>query len=255
MPSSGTQVRTPTDQFLYVMAPDTQFFESRNADPYRIAAELEVSLSNYYDARKILFLGARAITQQNRTSLGDENGLSHLLHTWAICEWHVGNLDRAQDLFDHALRLSRGKETPLRSFILYSIARLKHYKGEQHLAQHYVGLALMDNCMPGGNAKLWAFWAKVADEMEDSKLKEECLQQAGGNGGVTMQEEDVAYLLNSSKAPAGNLFPHVPVEKCLIRRDPWKLKLFGMHTDALHSFQSVKFPRTEDRHPSESVKR
>ncbi len=79
--------------------------------------------------------------------LGNRRGLAELFHPWALCEWHLNCLTRAGVLFDHALRWTEAGEdgSTLRSFILYSIARLEYYRGELHLAQHCVGLCLKEN--------------------------------------------------------------------------------------------------------------
>jgi hypothetical protein len=212
-----------------------------------MAAELEMSLSNFRDAQKILFLGARAVTQWSNATFGDNKGLSHLLHDWAICEWNLGHLDRAGELFDHALRLVGETGSPLRAFIMYSIARLKQYMGELHLAQHCVGLALKENSFPGGNAKVWALWAEIAEEMGNMKLKEDCLEQSVTCKENISQDGEISRLLTVRTSSSGNASSSVSGENRLVRRDPWKVKLFGNQVESLNAFKSVKFPSKKVR--------
>lgn len=218
-----------------------------------------MTLSNYKEARKILYLGARAVTQWRNATHGDTKGLSHLLSTWAICEWHLGDLDRTEELFDHALRLAGETGSPLRAFILYSIARMKHYRGELHAAQHCVGLALKENVMPGGNGKLWLLWAAIAEEMGNAKLKKDCLEQAATSSKTSNFQEvhDVYRLLKvrsgSDLSSNGvNTNAHfLKTNAHFLKRDPWKVptpwkvRLFENHAESLNAFKNVKFPRKE----------
>lgn len=219
------------------------FLFPRHAGPYRIYAELEMSLGNYGQARKILFRGAQAISQSSDGGLGNRRGLSELFHTWGICEWHLNSLPRAEVLFDHALRLTEEGEggSRLRSFILYSIARLEFFRDEHHLAQHCVGLCLKENFMPGGTAKVWELWAEIARKMGNNFLVEECLEQI--KLAEQLQEADqngLSQLLSarSSSSGSGNLAN-------LIRREPWQFKLFGSsESKASSNFYSFrKFPK------------
>ena len=191
-----------------------------------------MTLGNYGQARKILFRGAQAASQSADGGLGNQEGLARLFHTWAICEWHLGNLPRAEVLFDHALRLTDSGEdgSELRSFILYSIARLEYYRGELHLAQHCVGLCMKENQMPGGKSKVWRLWADIANSMGNSSLENICLKQASNT-----EEEDEDGL----SCLKGNIHQYS------LRRDPWQVKLFGLESQSKANsdfFSRVRFP-------------
>jgi hypothetical protein len=73
--------------------------------------------------------------------------------------------------------MTHGDETEFRSYIFYSMARLEYCKGEYELAQHYVGLSLKENLMPGGNSKIWELWLDVATAMNNLNLVHECKAQ------------------------------------------------------------------------------
>jgi len=217
---------------------------NHHADPYRIFAEFEISLGNYAEARKILYRGSMALSQASDGGLGNRYGLAELFHTWAVCEWHLEELSRAEVLFDHALRMTNAGEegSKLRSFILYSIARLEYYRGEYLLAQHCIGLCLKENLMPGGNSKIWDLWANVADKMGNADLSRECQEQAA----LAKSHEDengptgLSRLLSSSSGLSRMKGPDM---ENLMRRDPWHHKLFGSMTKSSF-FHGVQFPDT-----------
>ena len=213
---------------LYIQA--CQRASNRYSDPYRVYAELEMSLGNYGQARKILFRGAQAASKSADGGLGNQEGLARLFHTWAICEWHVGNLSRAEVLFDNALRLTDSGDdgSELRSFILYSIARLEYYRGELHLAQHCVGLCMKEDRMPGGKSRVWKLWKSIAKAMGNEILEDQCRQQAYD----ALKEEKNQDSLSSLKGVS-------------LRRDPWQVKLFGLENNFKGNsefFANVKFP-------------
>ncbi len=217
----------------------------RNADPYRMSAELEMSLSNFEEARRILYLGTQAVLSRSNTTAVDGNGgLPHLLHTWAVCEWHLGNLERAELLFGHALRLTgtAAEVSPIRSSILYTIARFKHHRGELHLAQHCVGLVMKENMIPGGKGKVWALWAEIAKDMKNKKLEEQCLAKlAQVRNGKDGNENFSEYLI---ARPSSDVLSAVqPKMESLLRRDPWQIKLFDGRSDAsTDMFKMLKLP-------------
>lgn len=196
------------------------FILPRNALPYRYYAAFEMAQGKFSDAREILFLGARAISDSPDGGLGNQCDAAELYATWAICEWHLNNLSRAEVLFDHALRLVTAGErgATLRSYIFYTIALLEYQRGEHHLAQHFICLCLKENSMPDGNEKVWDFWSDLASEMGDSNLAEQCeeyslaselkIDQAGNDVSATaMTKESMAKMM---------------------RKDPWHHKIFGM---------------------------
>ena len=143
--------------------------------------------------------------------------------TWAVCEWHLNSLFHARKLFDHALYLTKHLEeesSKLRSFILYVMARFEYSRGELRRAQHFIGVCLKENLLPGGNAKVWELWAAVAHAMGDAGLARQCQEQSStlavnGQGDST----SVAQMLQSRmKGPDIQEF---------LRRDPWHQAIFG----------------------------
>lgn len=217
---------------------------NRHASPYRLAAEFEMSLGKYTATRKILYRGAMIMTQVSDGSSGNHNGLAELFHTWAVCEWHLDDTSRAEVLFDHALRMTDGGQdgSRLRSYILYSIARLEQSKGEHVLAQHCIGLCLKENLMPGGNSKIWDLWADVAAAMGNRRLQQECLDQAAN--ARSHEDENGPKGLARLLVAAGNgglaRLKGVDMQG-LLRRDPWHHKIFG--TDQPSSFfHGVRLP-------------
>ena len=226
----------------------------RHADPFRLHAQFEMSLGNYREAQSILFRGARAVSQSSDGGLGNRRGLAELFHTWAVCEWHLDNLDRAEVLFDHALRLTGAGEegSKLRSFILYSVARLEYYRGELLLAQHCIGLCLKENLMPGGNSKIWQLWADVAADMDNSGLERECLAQAeaarrdeDGNG-----VKGLSRLLSMPPIHETSGLSNMkgPYMEQLMRREPWQYKLFVNSDLSSDFFTGVKLPNMKEVH-------
>jgi len=149
--------------------------------------------------------------------------LAQLFQTWAFCEWHCENLSSAGVLFDHALRLTSttyNKEEGLRhkSFLLYSIASLEYYAEEYHLAQHFIGLCLKEDCMPGGNGKVWELWSKVASEMGNPILSQQCKKEAR-----RIEDEESK---RDHTAPNIISLRQGPNMKPLMNRAPWQHKLF-----------------------------
>lgn len=225
--------------------------KNRHADPYRLYAEYEMSFGNYVKARSILFRGAQALSACSDGGLGHSCGFAELCHTWAVCEWHLNNLSQSEVLLDHALRMTDAGEggSKLRSFILYSIARLEYFRGEYELAQHCVALCLKENLMPGGNSKIWELWGDIASAMCNEKLVEQCKQQAL----LLKREENVgdgfSRLLSQSGSIAAGLSQMVGAsEQPLMKRSPWHDKLFGLKTSAPSGFfHGVTLPEVCER--------
>lgn len=237
---------------------------NRHADPFRISAEMEMSLSNYHGARGILRFGAQALLSHhhdqsqsstdnsiNSSDTDDGRGLALLFHTWAICEWHLGNLDRAEALFAQALQLTSSsvKTTHLaaemKSCILYSIARFKHDRGELHLAQHCIGLIMKENVFPGGLARVWALWAEIARDMNNPKLEEECLAKASlaRNSPGTQDSLDSLFQSGHLHSPGVVEYRKSGTESTILSQDPWYIKLFGVRSDdASGLFKQLKYP-------------
>lgn len=228
---------------------------NRHADPYRMSAEFEMSLSNFQDARKILFLGAQAVMKSSIEEREDRKGLPELLHSWAVCEWHLGNLDRAELLFDNALRLVETGDgrSRLRSYILYSVASLKQQRGKLYFAQHCLALALKENSFPGGNGKLWALWADIARDTKNEKLENECLAQYSLAEETKAKQDEYLPLLNarSSSEVSSAVKPNV---ENLLSRDPWQVKLFRHGSEpTARTFKSVKLPLELTSHVVEEM--
>jgi len=240
------KLRLP-DRARFIFSEACSKASNRHAAPYRHYAEFEMSLGNYGDARKILYQGAMAMTQSSDGAMGNRCGLAELFHTWAVCEWHLGKLSRAEVLFDNALRMtSPGEEGAMaRSVVLYSIARLEHYQGEHLLAQHSIGLCLKENLMPGGNSKIWDLWADVATAMGNDKLARECLRQAEEARPHEDENGQVGLSRFLSSTPSSGLSRMKGrYMEGLMRRDPWCNKIFGPDGQTPDSFSGVKLPRT-----------
>jgi tetratricopeptide (TPR) repeat protein len=221
---------------------------NRHADPYRRFAEFEMSRGNFAEARKILYSGAMALSQgsESSESMGSERGLAELFHSWAVCEWHLDNLSHADILFRHALDLASSgeEESKLRSFVLYSMARLEYFRGEHRRAQHYIGLCLKENLMPGGNSKVWDLWAAIAHEMGNDRLAHQCQEQATNARLQEAENDGDPSGLSRLLAVAGSsLHRNGPDMQQLMRRDPWHHKIFGTSgSQVSHRFGGVHLP-------------
>jgi tetratricopeptide (TPR) repeat protein len=207
-----------------------------------------MSLGNFTEARKILYSGAVAISLSMDGGFGNHRGMAELLHTWAVCEWQIGNLARAESLFDHALRLTDPGEdgAKLRSFILYSIASLEFFKGEYVLAQHCISLCLKEHSLPGGNQRAWQLWADVAAAMNNHQLAGACREQAE----KSIRQDatrNMSSLLTSRRAGVASYEPVKGAAdmQLLMRRDPWYHKLFDVNNDRASKFFSMGLPVRE----------
>ena len=205
------------------------FFHSRHADPFRLFGEFEMNLGNYSEARRILYRGALALSDSPDGGLGDQTGIAELYYTWAVCEWRLDNLSRAEVLFDHALRLTiPGNEgSTLRSGIFYAIARLEYDRGENHLAQHCICLCLKENSLPGGNSKVWGLWAEVARTMGEKGLAKQCHERAMSeleNADTTTADEGLSLML-AMQNPDAAAMKGTDVQN-MMRKDPWHYKIF-----------------------------
>lgn len=200
---------------------------TQHADPYREYASFEMSLGQYDQARKILFRGAQTVTRSSDGGLGSNSrqSLAQLYVTWAVCEWHLGNIPRVEVLFDHALRLTEigSKEgSELRSFILFCIAKLEYFERDEiYLAQHCIGLCLKENSLPVGNAPVWKLWARVAHDMGNVHMEEECLNEA--KRCRMLLEEDGKE--EASAIDTMNMLKGSQNLKNLMRQQPWHDKL------------------------------
>eukprot|EP00804_Cyclotella_cryptica_P029177 CCRYP_005347-RA/>CCRYP_005347-RA protein AED:0.01 eAED:0.01 QI:356/1/1/1/1/1/2/96/987 len=202
----------------------------RSAEPYRLFAEFEMKRKHFQDAQSILFRGAQSVAESSESSIDCKIGLASLFHTWGVCEYHLGNDARAEQLFDDAIRVTGSGEADsnIRSLILYSMSRLEFSRQEYLLAQHCVALSLKENLLPGGNSLLWKLWADIAEMMENEHLVERCREQAAlryqeESGGTAsdlsriLEERDITS--NSSNGRTG------PAMKEMFRRTPWYIKV------------------------------
>ena len=204
------------------------FWSFSDSDPFRIYAEFEMSLSNYRRARSILFQGAQSSSESSDGSLYNEK-LSHLYHTWAVCEWQLGNLDRSEVLFDHSLRLTdagtRGSDT--RSFIFLSIARfLFHARKDFALAQHCVSLALTENTRSKAS---WMLWSKIANIMGNKTLSFACIQEADKISAKTrVENRDTLESVNNKNM------------NHMLRQAPWHYKIVDVNEKSW--YDAINFP-------------
>ncbi|CAB9522141.1 tetratricopeptide repeat [Seminavis robusta] len=221
---------------------------NKHADPYRLYAEFEMSQGMYEEARKILYHGALVISDSSDGGMGNQRGMAELYHTWAVCEWYLNNLSRAEVLFDHALRLTKAGEegSSLRSSILYSIAQLEYEVGEYHLAQHCVCLCLKENALPGGNARVWELWAKVAEELGDEDLSEKCWEQASlVETAVDDFDATSLSVLRALSDPGSATMKEADMQK-LMRKDPWHYRIVDVERKRSKLFGVTLPPEREE---------
>jgi tetratricopeptide (TPR) repeat protein len=217
---------------------------NRHADPYRLYAEFEMNHSNYTAARKILYAGGMAVAQAPDGGLANQVGLAELFHSWAVCEWHLGELLRAESLFDHALRMTEVDEggSKLRAYTFYSIAMLEHFREKQILAQHCIALCLKENTLPGGNARVWDLWTCVAESLGNGVLAAECENQAEKARAKQQDEFRFAglYLDHHRRNSSNDAAPVLLGQ--MTRRDPWHQDIFGICEMPSKFFHSVRLP-------------
>lgn len=220
---------------------------SSDAEPYRTYAEFEMSLDNHYRARSILFLGAQSLSQSPDGATGNSDEFSRLYHTWGVCEWHLKNLDRAETLFDHSLRLTDSGEggAEIRTLVLYSIARfLFHAREDYVLAQHCVCLSLTETAVAGfgGKSRMWSLWADVATAMDNARLSQHCRDQAEK---VRTEEDGSARtgMWDVEMPPIGMPTVSGPAMHRLLRRAPWHHKIAcKKQQDPISWYNRVTFP-------------
>lgn len=231
---------------------------NRHSEPYRLYAQFEMNLSNYTSARRILYTGARILTGAVKGSKRVDLGLAELLHTWALCEWHLGDLGRAESLLDHSLRMidetRQGDE--LRSYILYSLARLEYSRDEMILSQHCIALCLKENSMPGGNGPVFDLWELVATNRGDEAIAAECRSLSEK---CRMDEENnhttnVSRLLSMKRSGTDAIDVSMLVASSgndmeqLTRREPWHYKIFGAGRKPSNFYNAVRFPDLPGSH-------
>ena len=201
-----------------------------SAKPYQALAEFEMKRKNFIKAQSILIRGTQCAASSNGIADG-KSGLAPLFHTWGVCEYHVGNKSRAQQLLEDALRVTGPGEadSTMRSLILYSMARLEVLRGEHLLAQHCIGLSLKENLFPGGNSLIWRLWAEIAEKMENKDLEKRCKEQAllrweEERGGTV---SDLSRLLGSRGSESSSRLPERTgsVMKDMFRKTPWSSKV------------------------------
>jgi tetratricopeptide (TPR) repeat protein len=210
---------------------------SRDPKPYRLYAEFQMSTGDFRRARSILFLGAQSLSEFPNSPKQNEE-LARLFHTWAIVEWHLDKLDRAESLFDHSLRLidsgCNGAEN--RSLVLYSIARFLFYARKDYiLSQHCICLALSESLTPGGSPGIWSLWAKVAEATSNMDLKKKCLLQMETL--VAQDSIEMSFDMNTRELHG------------MMRRAPWQRKLLSpMSTKSDDScwYKGISFPRKSE---------
>ncbi|CAJ1963938.1 unnamed protein product [Cylindrotheca closterium] len=215
--------------------------EHRNQiQAFQELAEFEISKGDYKSASKILYKGANVIASSEDGGLSHWKDLAKLYTLWAVCEWHNGNLPRAEVLFDQAMRqTNQGEEgAELRSFILYCMARFDCSRRKYILAQHCIGVCMKENAMPLGKSQVWKLWATIASAMKNTRLRDECLRHAE----VSMKREhDEHPLLGPVNSETGGY--RLGAERNFFRREPWQIELFGF--DATKNSRSDFYSRVE----------
>jgi len=199
-----------------------------SSEPYWKFAIFEMKSKNFLKAQSVLVIGAQALGEESSSSPDGSSGLALLFHMWGVCEYHLGNHSRAEELFDDALRVTGSEDgdfTTMRSLILYSMARLEFARGEYLLAQHCIGLSLKENLLPGGNSLIWKLWYEIAEKMENAHLATRCKEQAllrweEEQGSGTMVS-DLSRLLGNGRLPERT----GAAMKDMFRRTPWYSKV------------------------------
>lgn len=146
-------------------------------EPYRIYGEYAMEIGDYDVARMIFFSGAKTVSSNHRD--GNIKGLAATLHSWAICELKLHNLDRASELLERALSLSDDSEE--KSQFLSTKATVECMRQNYRLAKHCVTLAIYgasNNASPRFVSSLWNQWATIAEKMDDDGLAQYCREQA-----------------------------------------------------------------------------
>ena len=201
----------------------------RSIAPYKLFAEFEMKRQHFLDAQSILSRGVQSITKSSE-SMDCNIGLASLYHTWGVCEYHLGNINKAEEFFNDAIRVtgSGDADSNIRSLILYSMAKLEYKREEYLLAQHCVALSLKENLLPGGNSRIWFLWADIAQKMRNEKLLNRCREQAF----LLMEEEkggtasDLSRILEE-RASTSDASPSRmgSAMKDMFRRTPWYNKI------------------------------
>lgn len=203
-----------------------------------------MNFGNFADARKILYRGALALSDSPDGGLDNQAGGAELYYTWAICEWRLDNMSRAEVLFDHALRLaSPGKAgSTLRSGVFYALARLEYELGETHLAQHCICLCLKENSFHGGNSQVWGLWAEVARAMGEKDLAKQCHERALKD--LKKVEDDTAEGLSLMLAMQNPDVASMTGKEMqnMMRKDPWHYKLYDSSKSENPRFPRVSLP-------------
>merc|ERR1711957_95950 len=180
---------------------------------------------------------------------------SKLYHTWAVCEWHLNNLDRAETLFDHALRLTNSGEggSQIRTLYLYSIARfLFHAREDYTLAQHCICISLSEISTPNLSVRsdMWNLWADIAEKMENTKLAINCRDQSKQ---IRLEKDDTnkGGILDLELSTKTGSRIHQ-----LLRKAPWHHKIvhhnIGSH-DTIFWYNTLPFPHI--RHTTNASKK
>jgi len=203
-----------------------------------------MSLDNHSAARSILFLGAQSLSRSPDGAMSNSVDFSKLYHTWAVCEWHLNNLDRAETLFDHALRLTNSGEdgSQIRSLYLYSIARfLFHARDDCTLAQHCISLSLSERSTPNltMRSEMWNLWEDIATKMGNTKLAINCKDQTKKIRLKKNSEDEDAILDLKRFGDTGCTIQQ------LLRKAPWHHKIVHHNIGCLYSiswYRSIPFP-------------
>ena len=195
-------------------------YRNRHANPYRLYANHEISLSNHARATAIFLLGAEAVLKSLGEFHDDSKGLSALFYDWGRFEKdHMKNAKRAKVLLDEALRLTTPNDSELRSNILYNMGELEFQDKKYYIAKHFACLSINESEI-NGSKEAWTLWANVAKRLGQDKLEQTCLTQAKIQGKKQMKLwTDDESLSPSQLLKDSNL-------KDMLGKTPWNRKLF-----------------------------
>lgn len=206
---------------------------NRNADPHRAFAEFEMSRGNYSQARAILYLGAKQLSGATHFKTND---MSRLYHAWAICEWHLGSLDRTETLFDQAMRLTDAGNQGMgqRSLILQSLSRFYFDTKDFVMAQHCICLSLKENGELQRYPQLFSLWAAIAEAQGNDDLSSSCNKHVKRYEHLARVGDVEGDESSSVPTMTG------PIAQTMLRKAPWQHKL----VDHKRCEENVIYPRS-----------
>uniref|UniRef100_A0A7S1VC44 Uncharacterized protein n=1 Tax=Grammatophora oceanica TaxID=210454 RepID=A0A7S1VC44_9STRA len=213
-------------------------------------AQDEMMEGNYENALAIL----SSVTTEAVSTTSNSDGLQELYYVQAVCEWHLGDTNQAKEMFEIAAAIP----SSLSSTIYFGRASLEVARGNLILAQHFLGLAWKES----SNTKkktadhhqhrfnIWKLWKRVAIQLEQPKLVDECQRQIDrlrqDTASTVDLVESVLQALPLWSDDKSNALPRIrsDVSEVLtpvsyLEQDPWADQLA---LSSKHSIGSTRLP-------------